>query len=340
MSARRSRPPAWRTHWFLTSPVAEKLHPELKQNPAHFADFERFEGNAQGFRILTRLQMPDRRGGFQLTCATLGAFVKYPVPSHPGRARGDRRASTKKSSFFLAEADLFAEVAGRTGLLPAGNGWRRHPLAFLVEAADDICYRLVDFEDGVRLGLIGVDEACAAFREVIGRSKFDGVAGRIHGGQERVEFLRAVAIGEVIDMARDVFLANEEAILAGDFDASLVGCIPAAAPLDAIIARSKTQLYANPRGLEIEAAGYEVIGGLLDLFVEAVEALAAKGKEIPARWRNLLPLLPEAFIGPGRVPAPDAYTRLLRMTDYVSGMADSFAVSLYRKLRGISLPGQ
>ncbi|MEI8235088.1 MAG: deoxyguanosinetriphosphate triphosphohydrolase [Verrucomicrobiota bacterium] len=327
-------------HWFATSPVAEKTHAELKQNPAHLRDFERFEGNAQGFRILARLQMPDRRGGFQLTCATLGAFAKYPGPSHPKREAGDRRASTKKFSFFQAEADLFAEVAERTGLLSCGAGWRRHPLAFLVEAADDICYRLVDFEDGVRLGLIGFEEACAAFGAVIEDSKYDASAARIRGAQERIEFLRAIAIGKVIGQVRDAFLAHEEAILAGEFDQPLIQCTAAAEPLEEIVRRSQARLYANPRGLEIEAAGYEVIGGLLDLFVEAVEALARDGKTIGARWRNLLPLVPEAFIGPDRVPAPDAYTRLLRICDYVSGMTDSFAVSLYRKLRGISLPGQ
>lgn len=328
-------------YWFENSKVAKKLHAELKQNPAHFHDFERFEGNAQGFRILARLQMPDRRGGFQLTCVTLGAFAKYPGRSFPKREVGDQRASTKKFSFFEAEADLFAEVADRTGLIPGGSGWRRHPLAFLVEAADDICYRLVDFEDGVRLGLIGFQEACDAYGEVIDNPRLMGNAGQIHGEQERIEFLRAVAIGKVIEQVEAVFLAQEEAILAGEFDRSLIGCTAAAGPLEAIVRRSATRLYAHPRGLEIEAAGYEVIGGLLDLFVEAVEALAAEGKkDLSPRWRNLLPLVPEAFIGPGRIPAPDAYTRLLRICDYVSGMTDSFAVSLYKKLRGISLPGQ
>jgi len=284
--------------------------------------------------------MPDNHGGLQLTCATLGAFAKYPVPSHPERDPKDRRASTKKHSFFHAESELFAEVAERTGLLPATVGWRRHPLALIVEAADDICYRLVDFEDGVRLRLIGYEEASEAFAAVIGERKHLDIAARMHGTEERIEFLRAVAVGKVLDQVKVVFLENEEAILAGEFEQPLIRCTQAAGPLEEIICRSRKQLYANPRGVEIEAAGFEVIGGLLDLFVEAVEALAADGSRLAARWRNLLQILPEPFIGPGGVPAPDAYTRLLRMTDYVSGMTDSQAVSLYKKLRGISLPGQ
>jgi len=327
-------------HWFVTSKIAERLHAELKENPVHFRDFEKFEGNAQGFRILTRLQMPDNSGGLQLTCATLGAFAKYPVPSHPPRDPGDRRASTKKYSFFHSESGLFAEVAERTGLLPNNAGWRRHPLALIVEAADDICYRLVDFEDGVRLRLIGYEEASEAFAEVIGERKYLDIARRMRGPEERIEFLRAVAIGEVLKQATAVFLDNEEAILAGKFEQPLIQCAPVAEPLEEIVRRSRKTLYANPRGLEIEAAGFEVIGGLLDLFVEAVESLAAHGKSVAPRWRNLLKLVPEPFIGPGNQPTPDVYTRLQRMTDYVSGMTDSYAVSLYKKLRGISLPGQ
>lgn len=325
-------------HWFDHSPVAQKTAESLSE--AEREDFHKFEGNAQGFRILTCLQMPDNRGGLQLTCATLGAFAKYPRPSYPLRDPKDRRASTKKFSFFHAEADLFAEVAERTGLPRGESGWRRHPLALIVEAADDICYRLIDFEDGVRLRLISYEEASQAFSEVIGDKKYLGIAARMHGDEARIEFLRAKAIGAVIDQATEVFIANEEAILAGRFEQPLIQCTPAAEALEAIVRRSIPTLYSAPRGLEIEAAGFEVIGGLLDLFVEAVEALAEQGSGLAPRWRNLLKLVPEPFIGPGRKAAPDAYTRLLRMCDYVSGMADSSAVSLYKKLRGISLPGQ
>ena len=326
-------------HWFLTSPVAKKLHGKL--SPAQHADFKRFEGNAQGFRILTRLQMPDNPGGLQLTCATLAAFAKYPLVSDSVRPAGDRRASTKKFSFFQSEAELFRQAAEKTGLLArGGDSWCRHPLAFVVEAADDICYRLVDFEDGVRLRLISYEEARDAFAAVHGGEDIIARAEKLHGKEERIEFLRAVTIGRAVEEAASVFLANEEALLAGEFEQPLIACTAIAQPLEAIVQRSRKSLYCSPRGLEIEAAGFEVIAGLLDLFVEAVESLAAEGRDQPPRWRNLLQLVPEQFIGRGGVPALDLYTRLQRMTDFVSGMTDSYAVGLYKKLRGISLPGQ
>ena len=345
-------------HWFLTSPVALALHDKLSKE--QFEDFARFEGNAQGFRILSRLQMPDNLGGLQLTCATLGAFAKYPVDSGlPPTARTG--ASTKKFSFFLSEADLFRSVAETTGLIPhdGGNGpvsptspvppdakarpctrWRRHPLAFIVEAADDICYRLVDFEDGVRVGVLRYEEVRDAFVAVIGEGKYADRAESMPGEKERIEFLRAVAIGKALDQIAAVFIGHEAELLRGQFEQPLISCTAAAGPLEQIVRRSRETIYASPRGVEIEAAGYEVIGGLLDLFVAAVEDAFAKHGKPASRWRKLLHLVPEQFIGPKAVPAPDAYTRIQRMTDFVSGMTDSYAVGLYKKLRGISLPGQ
>jgi dGTPase len=326
-------------HWFKTSAIARQMYGTL--TPEQQNDFARFEGNAQGFRILTRLQMPDNPGGLQLTCATLGAFAKYPVDSGlPAEQR--KRASAKKFSFFLAEADLFAEVAQQTGLLPCdntGTRWRRHPLAFVVEAADDICYRLVDFEDGVRVGILDFELVRDAFLAVIDDSKARSKAETISSKKEQIEFLRARAIGRVIEEAEAVFIAHEEALLAGTFEQPLIDCTPVAGPLNEIIRISRDTIYSSQRGVEIEAAGYEVIGGLLDLFVEAVEECASAEKPAP-RSRKLLKLIPSQFVGPDYKPAPDAYTRLLRVTDFVSGMTDSYAVSLYKKLRGISLPGQ
>jgi dGTPase len=329
--------------WFLSSPRAQALRQEL--SPAQCADFDRFEGNAQGFRILTRLQMPDNPGGLQLTCATLGAFAKYPVDSLVPKAERKQRASTKKFSFFDSEAPLFAEVAERTGLLSSQNGdsrqWRRHPLAFVVEAADDICYRLVDFEDGVQAKLLGYEEVRDAFLEVIGeKEKYRARIGQIRQEKERLEFLRAVAIGKALEQVAGAFIQHEEALLCGEFEQPLIACTQVAEPLEAIVLRSRDTVYASSRGVEIEIAGYEVIGGLLELFVDAVEDHAATHGNPAARSRKLLQLVPEQFIGPDRVAAPDTYTRVQRVTDFVSGMTDSYAVNLHKKLRGISLPGR
>lgn len=326
-------------NWFTTSPIGARVRGEMSSGEAK--DFERFEGNAQGFRILTRLQMPDNAGGLQLTCATLGAFSKYPIASELSPVPG--AASSKKFSFFQSEIPLFEEVAERTGLIrraPVAAHWCRHPLVFIVEAADDICYRLVDFEDGVRLGLLRYEEVRDAFLEIIGSAKMGARAETMGREKERIEFLRAIAIGAVVEQVAEVFLQNEEALLAGEFEQPLIQCTRSAGALERIVKRSQQTIYASTRGVEIEAAGFEVIAGLLDLFVEAVEDVAARGGCASARSRTLLQLVPEQFIGRGREPDASAYGRVQKMTDFVSGMTDSYAVGLYKKLRGISLPGQ
>ena len=328
-------------HWFKTSPVAKRTRSELSAEER--ADFESFEGNAQGFRIVTRLQMPDNPG-LRLTCATLGAFTKYPRAARlPARVKV-RGISSKKFGFFGAERAFFAEAAERTGLIRRVRGaawWCRHPLAFLVEAADDICYRLVDFEDGFRLKILTFEEVREAFLKVSGDPKDPDRAARMKDEKDQIAFLRAQAIGAAIQQVADGFLKNERAILAGEFDAELLSLdLPARIALQEIKERSKKTIYATPRGVEIEAAGYEVLGGLLEVFYEAADDVARRGKRAARKSEKLLSLVPAQFLGPAGRPAREPYERLLRMTDFVSGMTDSYAVSLYKKVRGISLPGQ
>jgi dGTPase len=327
--------------WFESSKVAQDARTMLKKNEQQ--DIQFFEGNAQGFRLITRLQMPDNPG-LRLTCATLGAFTKYPIEALvPEKARIHEGASTKKFGFFQSERDFFTEVANRCGLIrrtPLHSWWVRHPLAFLVEAADDLCYRLVDFEDGFRLGHIEYEEVRDRFVRVIGDDKAGPRADQMREKKERIEFLRALAIGTAVQQTAELFLANEDAIMAGDFDQPLIDHIPAGPELEAIKQRSVETIYSTTRGVEIEAAGFAVLGGLLDDFVTAVSDVARRGKHASPRSRKLLRLVPEQSLGPNREPDTSPYQRLLRMIDFVSGMTDTYAVSLYRKIRGISLPGQ
>jgi dGTPase len=327
--------------WFENSKVAQDARTMLKKNEQE--DLARFEGNAQGFRLITRLQMPDNPG-LRLTCATLGAFTKYSLESLvPDKARIHEGASTKKFGFFQSEREFFAEVATRCDLLrrsPLHAWWARHPLAFLVEAADDICYRLVDFEDGFRLGFLDYEEVRDRFLTVIGDPALRERAEMMRERKERIEFLRAIAIGAAVQQTADLFLTKEVAILDGEFDEPLIDHIAAGAELETIKRRSVETIYATTRGVEIEAAGFSVLGGLLDDFVSAVSDVARRGKHASPRSRKLLRLVPEQSLGPGREPDTSPYQRLLRMIDFVSGMTDSYAVSLFKKIRGISLPGQ
>ena len=326
-------------HWFSKSEAAREAKAGIGE--AQRADIEKYEGNAQGFRLITRLQMPDNPGGMQLTHATLGAFTKYPRESIIPEA-GPRGAGAKKFGFCQSEREHFASVAEACGLIrrsPDTAWWARHPLAFLVEAADDICYRLVDFEDGYRLGHLDYEEVRGSFMALISPLRHPTRLHEAHSDNRRVQILRDITIGSAIEECAEVFLGNETAILAGEFDVPLIDAVPSSEAWRAIQERSIETIYATPRGVEIEAAGFEVLGGLLDVLVSSLNDAAASERP-SARSRKLLQLVPVETLGPNRTPDPDPYHRLLKMLDFVSGMTDSYAVSLYKKVRGISLPGQ
>ncbi|MCB1775021.1 MAG: dNTP triphosphohydrolase [Gammaproteobacteria bacterium] len=305
-------------------------------------DFLAFEGNSQGFRIITRLQNPDNDGGLQLTCATLAAFTKYPRESWLGGSRYDG-VSAKKQGFTAADRGAFETVARAVGLVPRDNHhamWCRHPLAFLVEAADDISYRVIDIEDGYRLGHFSYDEVVELFWPMVtDQDRQLPRLQRIRELKDRVEFLRAKVINEVIRQVVACFLEHESEILSGHFDVPLLQELPIRAPLDQLIERARERIYCAPEVVSIQAAGFQVVSDLLERFVQVVDDVAEKGSRASPRSQMLIQLVPEQFIGRRRVPSEDPYLRLLLLTDFVSGMTDSYAVSLYKKVTGISLPG-
>jgi dGTPase len=318
--------------WFRDSGLLDR-HPFT---PAQRADFERYEGNAQGFRILTRLQNP-ANPGLQLTSAVLATFTKYPRPSQLAAELDGK--SGKKFGFFQQDAEAFGRVARSTGLVERipGTAWRRHPLAFLVEVADDTCYLIVDLEDAARLGFVPYKDAECLLAELAGNAISGRRLDRLHDPKERLEYLRAKAIGRLLESAAAVFLENEDAILRGEFDDELLDQSPVAIPLQAILKLAKETIYNARPALEIETAGFEVLGGLLSLFADAVEAGAGLAR-LTTRDRMLLKLLPAQFLGHGGQPDPDPYVRLLQVADFVAGMTDSYAVDMYRKLKGIDMP--
>ena len=323
-------------HWFKSdSTHAREARKGL--GAAETADIERYEGNAQGFRILTRLQMPDNSGGLQLTYAMLGAFTKYPHASLTG-AVPHKGASLKKFGYFQSEREHFAAVAEHCGLLQrAPECWARHPLAFLVEAADDICYRLVDYEDGARLGHLDYETVRDAFLAIIPSDGHPRDLDGMTSSKAAIEMLRAMAIGTCLSQCTALFREHESDLLAGKFDTPLVDLIPAAGALANIQAHSRRTIYATNRGVQIEIAGYEVLGGLLDIFVSAVNDIAIRRDDASQRSRKLASQLPAECVRAARESSP--YERLMRLLDFVSGMTDSYAVALYRRVKGIALPG-
>ena len=298
-------------------------------DPDQRADLLNYEGNAQGFRILTHLQNPTNPGGLQLTCAVLATFAKYPRRSHLAEPLAGK--SARKFGYFQAESGLFAEVANTVGLIPRSEGaWFRHPLTFLVEAADDTCYLVVDIEDGVQQGCVSPEQAEELLLDLAGGIGAASRLKHLEDPKRRIEYLRARAIGRLVDEAARIFLENEAAILDGSFDHALFDVSPVGETLQTVRKVAEEQIYNARQVMEVMAAGYEVISGLLDGYVAGACGPQTARNRV---WANLLP---EDF---ARTAGDSNYLRLLQVADMIAGMTDSYAVSAYRRLKGIELPG-
>ena len=329
-------------YWFEHSDVAAECRRNMSEE--EIRDIARYEGNAQGFRILAKLQNTAVHGGMQLTCATLGAVAKYPVTSScknlPAGVAG------KKFNFFQSDKELFAEVAATCGLLSngSGDGWCRHPLAFLVEAADDVTYRIVDFEDGHRLNIIEYWELENLMLRIIGDSGETRERLKLITNERRkVEMLRAMTLGVLVRQLTKVFLEYEEQMLAGELTEPLIDLIPAGKILKEIYDISVEKIYTYRRATEIGVAGYELTSGLLDVLMSAVEEYVdavRRGEKPEPRSRRLMQLLPGSCCEPeNELWLNSAYCRLQRILDYFTSMTDTHAVSTFKKIKGISLPG-
>lgn len=294
-------------------------------------DLTRFEGNAQGFRILNKNQY-----GLKLTYASLGAFTKYPCPSL-FKERDKQNRSQKKFGFFESERAVFTEIAQDLGLIQTHkSSWKRHPLAFLVEAADDICYSIIDLEDGCSLGLVSYAEAKNLFAGVITKSKSKlGKLDQIKTQSEKIGFLRALAIGDLMQECTELFLAHESEILNGQFDQALADKCSSKDGLKQIIDVSVEKIYRARTVVEIEASGHEILPGLLEIFIKAGSSL--QEKKASRKYENLQKLIPEDIFNAILSAPGDHYLMARNIIDFISGMTDNHALSLYRKIKGISL---
>ncbi len=297
-------------------------------NKSQKTDFDLFEGNAQGFRILTKLEIPSKIGGMQLTCPALAAFAKYPRESNiPESIINEYTGvSTKKHGFFQAEKDIFTEVAETVGLIrrhPGYAWWSRHPLAFLMEAADDICYSIVDIEDASRMGFISFYQV----EELLNEIADINISEENVAESEKVKRLRAKSINKLVREAADIFLSHEQDILAGKFDQNLLSLSSYAKHLKLISETTRDLVFQHPDVVGMRIAGYEVLGKLFAEFVDSVLQTTPKGELVgymlPPKYRPL--------------STDDTYQKILRVTDYISGMTDYYATSLFQKLSGISL---
>jgi len=222
-----------------------------------------FEGNANGFSVLTSSR-PGIEGSIRLTYAVLGAFMKYPKESLPKKPTSN--IADKKYGFFQSDKEFFKEVANELGLIPNKSGddigFERHPLAYLVEAADDICYTIIDFEDGINLGLVSEDFALEYLiklvKDTIDTNKYKTLTTK----EDRISYLRALAIGNLINDAVRIFIENEEAILKGKFPYALTDKSKYKAQIDDIIKLSVKNIYQSREVIEKELSGYQMINNL------------------------------------------------------------------------------
>ena len=294
-----------------------------------YQDLIDFEGNANGFKILTETR-EGVSGGLRLSYATLGAFLKYPKESLPKKPT--THIVDKKYGFFQSEQIEFLDVAKDLGLMQKSTtedvSFYRHPLAYLVEAADDICYTIIDFEDGINLGLIeeefALEYMIKLVKDTIDSKKYHSLPYK----KDRVSYLRALAIGVLINEAVDIFLANEEAILNGTFDKSLLDKCAYEAQINDIIKISVDKIYKSKEVVEKEVAGYRIIADLLDVFVSS---LNNKFDGTSSNYDTLvLNLLPEEY----QIESANLYSRIMLICSYVAGMSDSYAIRMHKKLTG------
>lgn len=288
-----------------------------------------FEGNANGFKIITE-NKEGIEGGLRLSYATLGAFIKYPKESLPKKPTN--QIADKKYGIFQSEIPFFNEVALELGLKVSGEegsvAFKRHPLAYLVEAADDICYTIIDFEDGINLGLIeeefALEYLIKLVKDTINSKKYY----QLKYKKDRLSYLRALAIGTLIKEAATVFLNNEAAILKGEYAYSLLEKCKYEAQINDIIKLSVEKIYKSREVVEKELTGYTIITKLLDVFIGATNN-SYKGS-LTNYDKLILSLLPENI----QKPKETHYLRLLSMCGYVASLTDGFALQLYKKLTG------
>jgi dGTPase len=287
-----------------------------------------FEGNANGFSVLTSTR-EGIEGGLRISYATLGAFMKYPKESLPKKPTS--KICDKKYGFFQSDVEFFEDVAQELGLIANKSGkdigFERHPLAYLVEAADDICYTIIDFEDGINLGLIPEEYALEYLIKLVKTGIDTKKYNELTTKEDRISYLRALAIGSLISDAVAVFMNNEKAILAGEFPYSLMDKSQYKAQMNDIIQISVKNVYQSREVVQKEVMGYKVINTLLDCFCNATNK---KENGTASNYDELLlKLLPERF----QFQKENLYDRLLHICHFVSLLTDGKAVELYKTIQ-------
>lgn len=294
-------------------------------------DIIHFEGNANAFRLLTHQFKGRRQGGFVMTYSTLASIVKYPYSSTLAGAK-------QKFGFFLTEEDSFRKIAEELGIIRlSGEGepvrYARYPLVYLVEAADDICYQMMDIEDAHKLKILTTEETKQLYRGFLSKERLertDMICSMVTDTNEQIAYLRSTAIGILIKECTRAFVENEENILAGTFSGPLINHMDehVRRAYEACSRTAFSRIYCSKDVVDIELAGYKVMSTLTDLMIDAVR--------YPEKAYSQL--LINRVSTQYDISAPSLYGRIIAVLDYISGMTDVYALDLYRKINGNSLP--
>jgi dGTPase len=287
-----------------------------------------FEGNANGYRLLN-LDQPGTPGGLRLSYATLGAFTKYPKESLPHRPT--KHISQKKYGIFQADFTHFQELAHELGMVnPADSNevFMRHPLTYLVEAADDICYTIIDFEDGINLGWISEDHALEQLLNLVRDSMRIEVYSQLSSTAERLSYLRSLAINTLINDCVDIFMRNESAILNGTYPNALIDKSRFKPQIDDILSLTIAHVYQNHEVLEKEIGGYKILNDTLD------KVLHATYNEFHGTETSYDKLILKSCKGL-RLSGTTIYDRLLDGCGYIASLTDSRSLALFNVINGV-----
>ncbi len=303
------------------------------------ADLECFEGNAQGFRILTTSEYHQFQDGMRLTYATLATFLKYPWLAHVARAGGMPRDD--KYSAFAAESAAFHEVCRAVGLRAQGeDAYSRHPLTWLMEAADDFCYGIIDLEDGLEMDLLDWRDVFELLRPALPdtREVSHLIAAKLRPGR-KAALLRGHIIEQFIEAGVDAFMRHHDALLAGNLDGDLIGLCEGRVRgvVEAAKDLARTRVFEHPRKIELEIGAFEVIGSLLDGLIAAAHHYASGG-EGNYRHQRIIDLIGAHSFLPGWRDLDEEQRRyqcMLRAVDFLAGMTDNYATYLAKQFNGL-----
>ena len=309
--------------------VGKILSISVRDEGGRWEDFVHFEGNANAMRLLTHQFVGRRPGGFALTYCTLASIVKYPYASIHAGKKG-------KFGFFQSEEASFHRIVHELGIEPDPahpERFTRYPLVYLVEAADDICYQIMDIEDAHKLHILTKEEAIGLllnFFEPQQLAHVKEVMRLVSDTNEQIAYLRSCIVGLLVNECARVFLENEPGLLDGSFNAPLISQVSeqARTAYETCSKTASEKIYRAKEVLDIELAGYHIFSHLIDSLTEAVM------NQEHAYSKLLLRRIPEQY----DTAAATTYGKIQCVLDYISGMTDVYALDLYRKITGMSLP--